>query len=165
MERRGCDILSLVEETWQQIVETQPTESPPAFEIEMADDVPKQWFVDSSRLQQVIRNLVENAIFACQDQGPIVVGIEFHDHDSQAKQQLRLTVSDNGDGVPNEKREDIFAPFFTTKTKGTGLGLAISRRIVEAHGGTLNVGEAETGGAQFILQIPVQNAKKQKCPN
>lgn len=164
LERRECEIESLVTETWSQIVEAKKLESAPQFLLNIAQDVPKTWFIDGDRMRQVVRNLLENALFACKDQGPVSVDIEFDDHESRHRQKLRLSVSDNGDGVPDENKELIFTPFFTTKTKGTGLGLAISYRIVEAHGGSLLVADSESGGAKFTIELPTYVRKSQNSP-
>jgi signal transduction histidine kinase len=67
---------------------------------------------------------------------------------------LRIMVHDNGPGIAPEERHKVFDPFCTTKAKGTGLGLAIARRIVEAHGGRIEVGDALTPGAIFQLTLP-----------
>ena len=67
---------------------------------------------------------------------------------------VRLRVEDTGQGMPPEVRQRIFEPFFTTKTKGTGLGMAITKRIVEAHGGQIAVGEGGGPGAEIIVTLP-----------
>jgi two-component system sensor histidine kinase HupT/HoxJ len=69
---------------------------------------------------------------------------------------VRVTVRDNGPGIPPEHLLRIFDPFFTTKPvgKGTGLGLSISYGIVEQHGGSLTARNAEGGGAEFVLELP-----------
>lgn len=160
LERRDCDIENLVNSTWQDIQDAKRDVSLPKLEVRMAERTPKSWFIDCSRIGQVVRNLLENAIFACKDVGPVVVDIGFHEDETPAKQLLLLSVSDNGDGVAPESREQIFVPFFTTKTRGTGLGLAISQRIVESHGGRLIVEESEQGGAKFSIQITPYRSKK-----
>lgn len=105
---------------------------------------PATWSLDEARMRQVIGNLVENGLAAG---GPVTVRI--------AKDRgLVIEVSDRGPGVPVEDREKIFEPFFTKKTRGTGLGLAVARRVVEAHGGTITVGDAPGGGALFRVEIP-----------
>ena len=159
LERRKCEVVALVQETWQQIVDAKAVESPPTIQVNQAEDVPKMWFVDTDRLRQVVRNLLENALFAVEDDGPIVIDLAFLDDGGSNDRRLILAVSDNGEGVPIEKREEIFVPFFTTKTKGTGLGLAISRRIVESHGGNLYVEDSSRGGARFVVELPIYHAK------
>jgi signal transduction histidine kinase len=160
LERRECEIQTLVKETWQQILDAKQIENPPTLEIRNSSGAPPVWFIDGNRIQQIVRNLMENAIFASVESGPVVVEIG---HDN-AKPLLWLSVSDNGKGVAIENRPQIFAPFFTTKTKGTGLGLAISRRIAQAHGGNLAVEDAVQGGAKFTLSIPPYQKKSSRSP-
>jgi C4-dicarboxylate-specific signal transduction histidine kinase len=66
-----------------------------------------------------------------------------------------VIVEDNGPGVVETCREQIFSPFFTTKAEGTGLGLVVAREIVREHGGDLTVGDSALGGAAFQLRLPV----------
>ena len=66
---------------------------------------------------------------------------------------IEISIQDNGPGIPPDVRPEVFEAFFTTKTKGTGLGMAIARRIIEAHGGELNLGDTD-GGAQFVIRLP-----------
>jgi signal transduction histidine kinase len=64
-----------------------------------------------------------------------------------------IDVADNGPGVPESVRQDVFLPFFTTKAAGTGVGLSLARQIVLAHKGSIVLGESEAGGAVFRLVI------------
>jgi signal transduction histidine kinase len=66
---------------------------------------------------------------------------------------VRLTFHDNGPGLTSEQKQRIFEPFFTTKTKGTGLGMAIARRIMDAHGGRIEVGSDNACGAQIVVTL------------
>lgn len=65
----------------------------------------------------------------------------------------RITVSDRGPGIPADKREEIFLPFYTSKTGGSGIGLALSRQIMNLHKGSLTCSSNESGGAMFVLQF------------
>jgi two-component system sensor histidine kinase TtrS len=103
---------------------------------------------DSIQLEQVIMNLVRNAVEASPHGGRVVIGSSHEDG------QARLWVRDQGAGLDSAAREHLFDPFFTTKRDGMGLGLAISRSIVEAHGGRLWA-EANSPGACFIFQLPL----------
>jgi signal transduction histidine kinase len=71
---------------------------------------------------------------------------------------VRIAVRDAGPGIPREHHERIFKPFFTTKESGTGLGLAVAQRIVEQHGGTLVLDDADTHqGATFVVEIAIEH--------
>jgi signal transduction histidine kinase len=70
-------------------------------------------------------------------------------------QMIKMTVTDTGKGIPSEKLQDIFNPFFTTKPKGTGLGLAISRKIIEDHGGTIEIKSKVGEGTTCIVKLPI----------
>ncbi len=106
---------------------------------------PPSWSVDADRLREVLVNLLDNARAAG---APVTVTVGAHGG------ALRIDVADRGPGVPVEDRERIFEPFVTGKTQGTGLGLAVARRVIEAHGGTLEVRDAEGGGALFRIELP-----------
>ncbi|MBW1712797.1 MAG: hypothetical protein JRJ59_06595 [Deltaproteobacteria bacterium] len=71
-------------------------------------------------------------------------------------------VSDNGPGIPPEVKDAIFHPFFTTKDEGTGLGLSIALRIVEEHGGSLEVESGLGVGATFVITLPLENSAESR---
>jgi two-component system NtrC family sensor kinase len=106
-------------------------------------------------LNQVVLNLLTNAVDAVGESGRVTVTT------SRDARMFRLSVSDSGPGVADALRERIFEPFFTTKEvgAGTGMGLAISYRIVERHGGRIEVGRAAEGGARFTVHIPLNLAE------
>ena len=102
-------------------------------------------------IETVLVNLLINAADAAPPGGIVslrIVGIP-------EEQAVQLTVTDTGPGVPRELRERIFEPFFTTKPegRGTGLGLTVCRTIIERHGGRVDVGEADGGGARFTVTL------------
>ena len=103
--------------------------------------------VPADRFSQVILNLLLNACEAVGDGGMIRVRSWIADRG------LRLEVADNGPGVPEEMREQIFQPFYSGKSEGTGLGLAITSRLVAACGGGISVKESDLGGAAFIIAM------------
>jgi PAS domain S-box-containing protein len=106
-----------------------------------------------AKVNQVVMNLVTNAIDACRDNGKVTVK---SDRDGE---KVRIEVIDDGSGIPDEIRQRIFDPFFTTKPvgQGTGLGLSISYGIIKDHGGQIEV-ESESGkGTRFIVTLPVQS--------
>ncbi|MCK5942401.1 MAG: ATP-binding protein, partial [Planctomycetes bacterium] len=69
-------------------------------------------------------------------------------------ERVLVTVADDGPGVPDDVRDKLFDPYFTTKTSGTGLGLAICRRLVEAHGGQIRLVASEAGRTTFEIALP-----------
>lgn len=94
-------------------------------------------------------NLLENAMQATPAGGKICLLAE------NAGDCLRFFVSDNGPGIPPDKRDRIFEPFYTTKGQGTGLGLAIALGVARAHGGNIEAGASVDGGAEFVLSLPL----------
>lgn len=107
---------------------------------------------DRVLLEQVLVNLVHNAQQAMQDQPRHRRSIELASRRLDAG--LRISVADQGPGIPPEQLDQVFAPFFTTKPEGLGLGLNICRSIVEAHGGALSVENLPGGGARFSFTLP-----------
>jgi signal transduction histidine kinase len=108
---------------------------------------------DRDRIKQVLLNLVLNAIQAMPSGGSLVLGA------AAADGRLTVTVTDTGSGIAPELLSKVFEPYVTTKTKGLGLGLAIARRIVEAHGGGIEV-ESEPGRpTSFRFWLPLEPAR------
>jgi PAS domain S-box-containing protein len=110
---------------------------------------------DAFALGQVFRNIFENAIVACPEPGEVWVHLRSKRLDRRAA--LEVSIRDNGPGLNAEQAQRIFDPFFTTKTKGTGLGMAIAKRIVDAHGGHISVGNNGSGGAEILITLPVSD--------
>ena len=105
-------------------------------------------------LNQIILNLVTNAIHAIGDKKGCIklqFGLSVDDD-----QMVRLVVEDNGCGIPKDLRKHVFEPFFTTKKdgKGTGIGLTVVKRMVEEHGGWIQVQSEEEKGTTFIMNFP-----------
>ena len=136
--------------------------SPVAPRFTIADDL---WAadVDLDQIGQVVHNLVLNALQAMPRGGIVDVSLANEELAGDAPlamtglapgRYVRLTVQDQGHGIPPEKLDRIFDPYFTTKEFGSGLGLAISYSIVHAHGGAITV-ESQLGhGAQFTVLLP-----------
>jgi len=115
------------------------------------------------QLQQVVMNLLSNALDACaQAVDHTVLWIDLSASESQA----RLSLRDNGPGIAPAHLGMIFDPFFTTKPigKGTGLGLSISYGIIEQHGGRLSACNAAEGGAEFVIELPLADAAANAQP-
>jgi two-component system NtrC family sensor kinase len=133
--------------------------------LEMPDNLPPM-VADGDQLHQVLVNLLINAQQALHDTPMprrIVIAARFN----QASQEIVITVSDNGPGVPDAIRTRIFDPFFTTKPTGigTGVGLAVSRGIVESHGGRLALLPRQERGATFEIRLPLGEGASQPVTN
>ena len=121
----------------------------------LEDDLPKIFF-DRVQLQQVILNLVNNAVEAIEPGKPGKVKIRSFSEDPAI---VTLHVIDNGPGIPAEIEDRLFEPFFSNKHHGTGMGLAISRSIVESQGGTLGFVRNPDKGVTFFAQFPAMQAE------
>lgn len=117
---------------------------------ELAPITRKIW-VDPNAIRQVLNNLIINARDASADQGGVV---KIHAELDSTRDQLRVTVSDNGPGFSADNIERVFEPYVTSKEKGTGLGLAICRRIIEEHNGAIRATNSPAGGATVIISLP-----------
>jgi PAS domain S-box-containing protein len=125
-----------------------------SIHTELAEDLPKV-MADRVQLQQVFMNLMLNGIDAMKETaggGELTIKSEPDDN------QLLISISDTGVGLPPEQGEEIFRAFFTTKDKGTGMGLPITRSIIESHGGRLWVTNTSERGATFQFTLPAMIA-------
>ena len=105
---------------------------------------------DAERLKQVFLNLIKNSIEAMEPGGNLSIKTRLSGN------QVSITITDDGCGIPQEDTEKIFSPFFTTKPHGTGLGLCISKRIVEEHkGSSFTVASEEGKGTTFEINLPL----------
>jgi signal transduction histidine kinase len=116
-------------------------------------DPPETLYVDEIQVQQILVNLVKNSLDAIAELdrsgGRVEIAVV------RAGAEVRISVTDNGPGVPEAYRSRLFDSFFTTKPKGVGLGLSICKSIAAAHGGTLRYETPEEGGSRFSLTLPL----------
>ncbi|WP_328732781.1 PAS domain-containing sensor histidine kinase [Streptomyces caniferus] len=132
--------------------QTTAGQRPDRFLIRMLDPLPELW-ADPDKVDQVLGNLLENAVRHGEGTVTIEVGPV---SDATSTEGTSVTVSDEGPGIPEESMSRVFTRFWRgSKRGGTGLGLYIVKGIVEAHGGTITVGRAPAGGAQFRFSLPV----------
>jgi signal transduction histidine kinase len=131
--------------------------------LQVPDDLPTLEG-DPHQLRQVFTNLLTNAYEALSGRGVVSVTVTHVTTGSGTTNALDGTpsvpsvvvdVTDNGPGVPDDSRDRIFSPFFTTKPRGSGLGLAIVRKIVDAHDGRITLCVPPGGGARFRVALPV----------
>jgi two-component system NtrC family sensor kinase len=122
-------------------------------ELDLGADVPPV-SADARQLQQVVLNLVTNALQAMPEGG--VLRLATHRRGAM----VELSIADTGRGIPEEVRSHIFEPFFTTKGEGegTGLGLSVSYGIIAAHGGTLALTDTSAQGTRFVVTLPAAPA-------
>ena len=108
---------------------------------------------DEVLLRQALSNLCRNAFEAC-DNAHVIPKILIEGQQDAAHGLVRISVSDNGPGIPAAVAPRVFRPFFTTKAHGTGLGLALVQKIIVTHNGRVNVVNEDGGGARFVVTLP-----------
>jgi len=118
---------------------------PRAEHVRLVLDASAHWSLDPARMQQVLANVLDNALSASPE---VTLSCRVED------EQLVYTIADRGAGFPPDALDAVFEPFRTHRIQGTGLGLAIARRIVEAHGGTISAHNAADGGALVRIVLP-----------
>jgi signal transduction histidine kinase len=144
------------------------------FSLKIGKDADLAAEVDPVLLEQAITNILTNAIEACEGKGKIEVfiGITRHfsdlvklgrkvepivsGHSGKEEEFIRISIRDNGPGIPVEIQDKIFVPFFTTKKTGTGIGLPLAQKIVHAHGGVMDLTSEPGKGTEFVIKIPVR---------
>lgn len=120
------------------------------MEVVVDEEMPR-FLADPRRLEEVLSNLVANAMEMLPPGGIVQVSAGSADAET-----VWIRVDDDGPGIANSVRDTLFQPFVTTKAEGTGLGLPICRRIIEEHGGSLDVGDpSDLSGASFRILLPM----------
>jgi nitrogen fixation/metabolism regulation signal transduction histidine kinase len=117
---------------------------------------------DEVLLRQALSNLCRNAFEAC-DNARVVPQISIEGHRDEAHGVLRISVCDNGPGVPEALAARVFRPFFTTKAQGTGLGLALVQKIIVTHNGRVVVVNDDGGGARFVVSLPMPSGVRENA--
>jgi signal transduction histidine kinase len=111
---------------------------------------------DADKLRRVIINLVSNALDALEESGESNPLIQVLAGENLAGTEVWVSVRDNGPGMDPDTLHKIFSPFYTSKANGTGLGLAISKKLVDAHGGSIEARSTPGEGTEFLLTFPKQ---------
>jgi signal transduction histidine kinase len=157
-ENTRIEVGQLVADTLK-LVETQGRSANIRFESAISRDLPSI-FVDGVQIQQVVLNLIRNAIEAIEEAGittsVIKVGVW-----GTAENEIAVSVTDDGPGICPEDAKHIFEPFYSTKGAGLGVGLSISRAIIEAHGGRISLAPNVDGGCVFQFTLPISHKGKQ----
>jgi PAS domain S-box-containing protein len=149
LEKTPCRIDLVWREAWSLLENSRRGRH--ACLIEHLECPDAEVVMDHFRMVQVFRNLMENSLAACQD--PVQIEITCRNAHLHGQPAVEIQLRDNGPGLTPEARRNVFEPFFTTKTKGTGLGMAIARRVVDAHGGQIAVGNSSSPGAEFRILL------------
>jgi two-component system sensor histidine kinase HydH len=149
LNRRVSDLPPLISRSIQLIQQDAASQNI-AIDVHMSDAICRV-NIDPDRLTQCLLNLYLNALQAMADGGTLTVGC-----DCEGGRNVRITISDTGEGIAAEHLDSIFNPYFTTKNRGTGLGLAIVHKIIEAHQAHLNVESIPGQGTRMIIEIPCE---------
>ena len=104
--------------------------------------------VDGLRLQRALTNLVTNAIEASPKGQKVLLTLQAD------QEKVVIGVRDQGAGMDEETLENIFVPFFSKKSQGTGLGMAIAKKVIEAHGGEINIRSQPGHGTEVRIELP-----------
>jgi two-component system, sporulation sensor kinase E len=118
-------------------------------EMRLPDELPTV-SVDADLLKQALVNLIQNGVEAMPSGGTLTVRVEAR------APWLLIAISDSGQGISADGRRRLFNPFFTTKKGGTGLGLAITHRLIQAHGGRIEVDSQPGQGSCFTVWLPMK---------
>jgi two-component system sensor histidine kinase HydH len=146
---KSCDVNAIVRSTVE-LIRQEATDRNIEVIVQTDEDLPPV-FCDFSAMKQALLNLLLNAIDASINCNTISLATE------RSGDKVRLSIHDEGSGIPQDQIANIFKPFYTTKTRGSGLGLAIVDRIIKEHRGTIEV-ESEAGkGARFTIELPLQD--------
>ncbi|WP_084396682.1 sensor histidine kinase [Henriciella aquimarina] len=141
------------------LVHAETSSSPGRIEVSVEEDV-SSVLADPIQIQQVVINLVRNALEAMADQSDRHIKIHAETADSGL---VMISIEDNGPGISKDVAEHLFKPLASSKTTGMGLGLSICKTIIEAHGGTIEAMPAETGGTRFVFTL--EKAEERQDPS
>ncbi|HEX6836452.1 MAG TPA: ATP-binding protein [Polyangia bacterium] len=169
-EPQPLDVNEVVRKTAQLVtpppLPTSPdgSEAPPPPPVEvhlqLADELPRAR-ADAEQLRQVFLNLAINAVQAMPSGGKLTISTALRKPGRRSMPMLEVRFRDTGVGIPAQELKNLFIPFYTTKDKGTGLGLPISQRIIENHGGTIEVRSRVGVGSTFTVVLPVYEEAKE----
>jgi PAS domain S-box-containing protein len=131
-------------------------EPKPKIDVNIPVDIP-EIMADELLIRQAFTNLIQNSVDAMSEGGELKVEGKYHAADGIDK-MVEIVIMDTGAGIPKDKIDKIFLPFFTTKPKGTGLGLALVHKIILSHNGRIEVESEEGKGTTFKIFLPAATA-------
>ena len=157
-EKKKLDLSSLIEETLDLFIHSPECKQ----NIRVTKSIPPALFIEGNagHLKQVFWNILKNAVQSQPVGGVIHVAAMIENRETTSEEDFpnrkaKISIKDNGCGIPKEIQKKIFDPFFTTKEQGSGLGLAISYRIIENHKGELTIRSKENQGTEVIILFPL----------
>jgi len=155
LQRTPCDINELIEEAVY-LFKSGFYLNNITVHFHLGKDIPPL-NLDKTQIKQVLINLFFNAMESMPSGGNLTIGTTPETYVGGQK-VITLSIEDSGGGISKDIYENIFNPFFTTKSSGTGLGLSISRKIIEMHGGTIRIENSIGKGVAVYLHLPLQNS-------
>ena len=155
LERAPCDVNELMEEAIF-LFKSGFYMKDIAVHLHLGKDIPPL-NLDKIKVKQVLINLLYNAMESMPSGGSLTVAT-YPENYVGGQKVITLSIEDSGGGIPQDIYENIFNPFFTTKSTGTGLGLSISRKIIEMHGGTIRIKNNIGCGVAVYIHLPLQNS-------
>ncbi len=158
MDKNAVDMRAVVDETYM-LIRNRLHLQGVSFETSFAEDLPLIE-ADRDQMKQVVLNIIMNAMEAMPNGG----AIKLEGNRDHAEDQIILTISDTGPGIPKEALTKIFEPFYTTKhkTKGVGLGLSVVYGIVTQHGGDIEISGEPGQGAVFTISLPAHRKTREE---
>jgi two-component system, sporulation sensor kinase E len=150
------DIGSILEEI-ADFVQPEAERNGIAVKVSIEKNLPSI-LLDKRHIKQALLNLIQNAMAAMPNGGRLGLKAEY------ASDEIRISISDNGTGIPEELLTKIFEPYFTTKKNGTGLGLTITFKIIKEHSGDISLESKEGRGSTFTIHLPVPQKEKKSLP-
>jgi PAS domain S-box-containing protein len=144
------DAIEITRTRWQNEARLRGLE----YDVQLDAESGQHAFGSASELREVFVNLIVNAVDAMPEGGNLTIS------SARDEDRLRLQFADTGTGMPDDVRQKIFDPFFSTKgAHGTGLGLSVSHSIIERHEGTISVASEVDGGTTFTIELPASEVK------
>ena len=151
LEKTECRLPALWREAWNLLQTVRADRRVELIEA-ISQEECRAVRLDRFRMVQTFRNIFENSLSACRDPVTICVGCD--EISLGGGHAVKVYLQDNGPGFSETALHQVFEPFYTTRAMGTGLGLSIVRRIIEAHGGTVQAANADGGGANVTIILP-----------
>lgn len=120
------------------------------FKVNLDPEMPILVKMDQEQMKRIVVNIIDNGIHALNEKGLIEIVSKYN----KESQFITIEIADNGPGINDEDKQNLFVPYFSNKSSGTGLGLAIAHSIIEEHNGLISVVDNNPQGARFIIEIP-----------